>query len=150
MLLLIYGIVFTNWLPTDGRTDGPTDRRMDGLTDGRTDGQTQPLIEMRRTHLKSIVEDDLGLIYAIIMFRVPNHDQFTLKKAEGKKQLLRLTLLSIDIILLVITLERMELEGSTRSHFEAISIFYRMVTRTGRRSDLIINLSSQMSLTKKF
>ena len=58
--------------------------------------------------------------------------------------------MSIDIILLVITLERMELEGSTRSHFEAISIFYRMVTRTGRRSDLIINVSSQMSLTKKF
>ena len=29
MLLLIYGIVFTNWLPTDGRTDGRTDRRTD-------------------------------------------------------------------------------------------------------------------------
>jgi len=58
--------------------------------------------------------------------------------------------LHLSTIILVITLERMELEGSTRSHFEAISIFYRMVTRTGRRSDLIINLSSQMSLTKKF
>ena len=29
MLLLIYGIVFTNWLRTDGWTDGP----MDGPTD---------------------------------------------------------------------------------------------------------------------
>ena len=29
MLLLIYGIVFTNWLRTDGRTD----RRTDGPTD---------------------------------------------------------------------------------------------------------------------
>ena len=25
MLLLIYGIVFTNWGPTDQRTNGPTD-----------------------------------------------------------------------------------------------------------------------------
>ena len=33
MLLLIYGIVFTNW----GRTDGPTDGRTDGRTNGPTD-----------------------------------------------------------------------------------------------------------------
>ena len=32
MLLLIYGIVFTNW--------GPTDRQTDGRTDGRTDRPT--------------------------------------------------------------------------------------------------------------
>ena len=36
MLSLIYGIVFTNWL----RTDGPTDRRTDGWTDQRTDRQS--------------------------------------------------------------------------------------------------------------
>ena len=38
MLLLIYGIVFTNWL----RTDGPTDRRTD-----------RPSYRDAMTHLKS-------------------------------------------------------------------------------------------------
>ena len=33
MLLLIYGIVFTNWLRTDGATDGWMDRPTNGQTD---------------------------------------------------------------------------------------------------------------------
>ena len=36
MLLLIYGIVFTNLLRTNGRTDGPTDGPMDGPMDQLT------------------------------------------------------------------------------------------------------------------
>ena len=48
MLLLIYGIVFTNWL----RIDGPMDGRTDGPMVRWTDGQTEPLIEMRWMHLK--------------------------------------------------------------------------------------------------
>ena len=62
MLLLIYGIVFTNWGPRDRRTDGRTDRRTDRRTDQPTDGLTDQRMDKSSyrdawTHLKKREEE---------------------------------------------------------------------------------------------